>query len=76
MNKNSLDFSTLDYKEGLKKLQTTEKGLTQDEAVRRLKSNGYNEIADKKSTSILLIFLKQFKSFLILIHLTYFFYLV
>jgi Ca2+-transporting ATPase len=67
MNKNSLDFSALDYKEGLKKLQTTEKGLTQDEAAKRLKNNGYNEIADKKPTNIILIFLKQFKSFLILI---------
>lgn len=64
---NISDFCSIDFKECLKKIQTTENGLTHDEAARRLKNDGYNEIADKKTTNIVLIFLKQFKSFLILI---------
>ncbi|MEI6729105.1 MAG: HAD-IC family P-type ATPase [bacterium] len=67
MNKSVVDFSGLDFKDCFKIFQTSQKGLTQVEAAKRLKNNGFNEIANKKSTNLLLIFFKQFKSFLILI---------
>ena len=48
-------------------LGTNEKGLSELEAGRRLKEQGPNEIKEKKKRSRLLLFLDQFKSFLIII---------
>jgi len=48
-------------------LKTSEKGLTQEQAEKRLREIGLNEISKKKKTSQILIFLKQFNSPLIYI---------
>lgn len=42
-------------------------GLTTIEAKRRIEANGYNEFQKKKHTSILMKFLNQFKSFMIIV---------
>jgi Ca2+-transporting ATPase len=42
-------------------------GLTQEEAAKRLARFGTNELAEKKKTSALKIFIEQFKSFLIIL---------
>ncbi len=52
--------------EVLKKLDSTEKGLSEAEARKRLENFGYNEIEEKK-TAIAKIFFRQFRNFLILI---------
>ena len=51
----------------LKELKTSKAGLSESEASRRLKELGPNELIEKKRTTALLIFLRQFKSPLILI---------
>lgn len=45
-----------------KDLQTSEKGLTSNEAKARLSKHGYNKIRDKKKVNPFLLLLKQFKS--------------
>lgn len=42
-------------------------GLTDDEARRRLDEDGYNEFAKKKPKSLIVKFLEQFKSFMIIV---------
>lgn len=48
-------------------LKTTMNGLTETEAIERLKKHGRNELTQKKSFSALNLFLSQFKDFLVLI---------
>ncbi|KXB00996.1 hypothetical protein AKJ41_03160 [candidate division MSBL1 archaeon SCGC-AAA259O05] len=51
----------------LKELGTSENGLSKSEAKQRLEKFGANEIARGEETSVLKVFLDQFKDFLILI---------
>jgi Ca2+-transporting ATPase len=60
-------FHSKDIKEIFQELKISEKGLTKEQAEKRLKEFGPNEIAQKKKASIILIFLKQFHSPLIYI---------
>ena len=46
---------------------TSEQGLSEREAKERLKKFGFNEIVERKEISPLIIFLRQFKNFLIII---------
>src|SRR3990172_7333761 len=46
----------------LKRLETSENGLTENEAARRLKEFGLNKLPEKKRKTRLLILLNQFKS--------------
>lgn len=46
---------------------TADKGLSQEEAQRRLKENGYNELKKTKKKSLFVKFLSQFKSFMIVV---------
>lgn len=48
-------------------LQTSERGLTPDEAARRLEEHGPNQLQEKKKKPAWLIFLGQFKDFMIVI---------
>ena len=48
-----------------KELNTSEKGLTEGQASKRIREHGYNEIVKKKKTPVIFIFLKQFNSPLI-----------
>lgn len=43
------------------------KGLTSAEAARLLEENGYNELAGEKKKSVFIVFLEQFKDFLVII---------
>jgi len=51
----------------LKNLNTSAIGLTTDEAKKRLNEFGLNELQEKKETPVWLLFLNQFKDFMILI---------
>ena len=51
----------------LKNLQTNQKGLTNDEAKKRLAINGLNEIAKKDKKSALVILIEQFTNPLVLV---------
>jgi len=62
-----VSWHSLDVKSVLKKLNTSLYGLSSEEARRRLTIYGSNEIQKEKEKSKLLIFLKQFKSYLMLI---------
>jgi P-type Ca2+ transporter type 2C len=61
------EWYKLKSKEALEKLSTTEQGLSPEEARGRLEKYGPNEIRSKKPDSLMLIFLRQFKSPLIYI---------
>ncbi len=51
----------LDINEAIDTLQSTHRGLTQEEAKRRFSKYGPNELTEKKKTSVLGLFLDQFK---------------
>ncbi|TKJ17847.1 ATPase [Candidatus Woesearchaeota archaeon B3_Woes] len=61
------DYHTKSIEETLKNLETKDKGLTQEEANKRLIRYGPNEIKDTEQISPLNIFISQFKSFLVAI---------
>ncbi|MBI2005352.1 MAG: HAD-IC family P-type ATPase, partial [Candidatus Aenigmarchaeota archaeon] len=61
------DWHTLNSTEVLEELRTTENGISEAEARRRLQATGYNELKEKKKITPLTLFLNQFKSFLVLI---------
>lgn len=52
--------------EAMEELKTNEKGLNEDEAKKRLKKFGPNELITKRKLSVPIIFLRQFSSFLVL----------
>ncbi len=58
---------TSDVRDVLVSVHSTPSGLSQAEAQRRLLALGPNELQEEKKTTPLLLFLEQFKSFLILI---------
>lgn len=62
-----VNYYNVNISEAIKSLKSSEKGLTKNEAEKRLEEFGYNEIKDTKKTYILKIFISQFKSFLIAI---------
>ncbi len=59
-------WHSIDYKEVLTILKTSEKGLTEEEAKRRLEIYGPNELEEKKK-SVIRMFIEQFTNFLIII---------
>ncbi|MEG0823090.1 MAG: cation-translocating P-type ATPase [Erysipelotrichaceae bacterium] len=57
-----------DYQDAIKELNTDQiKGLTKEEAQKRLEENGPNSLMETKSDTALIIFLKQFKDLLVII---------
>lgn len=54
-------------KETIKKLDSSEKGLTRGEVEKRIEEYGYNELAKKKKRTLLMGLLKYFKNPLIVI---------
>ncbi len=60
-------YYSLGVEEALKSLKTSHEGLSANEAAQRLEKHGFNEIEDKKKTTVLQIFVRQFTSFIILI---------
>jgi len=61
------EYYQLDSKEVLKKLETSNEGLSHEEAEKRLKQYGLNQLEEKKGVSPFKIFLKQFKDPVIMI---------
>ncbi|MBN2102999.1 cation-transporting P-type ATPase [bacterium] len=61
------DYFQMDVKEVLEQFRTSEKGLSKQEAARRLRKYGKNELKAKIKMPVWLIFLSQFKELLILI---------
>lgn len=65
-------WHALKTNELMRALQTSRRGLSEEEAERRLKEFGPNELREKKRTSALNIFIGQFKSiFVIMLILSY-----
>lgn len=62
-----MQWHTMDVKDVMKNLETSEKGLDHEEADLRLKEYGLNRFSTKKRRTNLIIFLEQFKSFLVLL---------
>lgn len=60
-------FHSLSPEEVLHKLGSSPEGLPQEEASKRLEEHGKNEIPEKKSTSPVFVFLKQFNNLMIYI---------
>ncbi|WP_439883214.1 cation-translocating P-type ATPase [Pontibacter sp. MBLB2868] len=60
-------YHSISVEETIRKLQTASEGLSQQEAQKRLQEVGPNELSGKEGVNPLLLFLKQFKDFLILI---------
>ncbi|GAB3196485.1 Ca2+-transporting ATPase [Pontibacter aydingkolensis] len=60
-------YHSIPVDEALDKLQATKEGLTEEEANQRLNKVGPNELTGKEGINPVLLFLKQFKDFLILI---------
>lgn len=65
-----VEYCSLGVSEILKLLKTSENGLSEEEAKRRLQEYGYNEIVEKEKISAIQIFLSQFKSVIIWILIT------
>jgi len=61
------EYFQMDAKEVLENLNSSEKGLSKNEATRRLKKYGKNELRAKIKVPVWLILLSQFKELLILI---------
>ncbi len=62
-----MEYYQLEIKEVFNKLKTSEKGLSEKEAKKRLEQYGYNELKEKKRASLFSMFLKQFKNILVII---------
>jgi len=62
----SSEYHSMEKKELLESLKVTEKGLTTEEAERRLTEFGPNELVEKKKVSPLQIFLGQFKDIFVI----------
>ena len=62
----STELHSMEKKELLESLKATEKGLSTEEAERRLKEFGPNELVEKKKVSPLQIFLGQFKDIFVI----------
>ena len=67
MNMNVSSWINLPAEKALENLSSNAQGLSEGEAAARLKTYGPNRISPKKKTGILLLFLAQFKSPIILI---------
>ena len=62
-----MDYHLVTKEEVMNEFSTTEKGLSKEEVVIRLKKYGQNKIEKKKDFKAIKIFLSQFKSFLIIV---------
>jgi len=62
-----MQFHTMNAEDVLKNLKTSNKGLSNTEAKSRLKEYGLNKLKSKKRKTALIIFLEQFKSFLVIL---------
>lgn len=61
------NYFSLTTDEALKKLNVSEKGLTSDQVSKKIDTEGYNELKEKKKQSVATVFLNQFKDLLVVI---------
>ena len=61
------EWHSKETKDVLSELRTSEKGLSREEADRRLEEFGYNELEGRKKVTPLQIFLRQFKDIFVII---------
>src|SRR5579884_922099 len=61
-----LNYYRLSPSEVLDSLKSKPKGLSSEEASRRLKANGLNELAKLSHDNFLVIFIRQFKNLLVI----------
>ena len=61
------DFFAISSTDSLKRLKTDRRGLSEREAVNRLKQNGLNKLDETKKKNKFLVFLSQFKDIMIII---------
>lgn len=61
------DFYKKSPENVLKQLDVTIEGLTDEEVSRRREKYGYNELKEEKQKSVIMVFLEQFKDFLVII---------
>jgi len=66
------DFHSKKYKQILKELKTSEKGLSKSDVERRIKRHGYNELPKEKPLGKIQIFFSQFNNALVYILLVAF----
>jgi len=62
-----LPYHSLDADECISKLNSSKKGLQEEEVNKRFEQFGPNELQEKERTSVLKLIIKQFKDFLVLI---------
>jgi Ca2+-transporting ATPase len=62
-----VDYYALDAPEVIKSLNSSEKGLSEEEAKQRLEKHGLNELEKRKGITPFQIFVRQFTSFIVLI---------
>ena len=60
-------FFTMSVDETLKSLNSSKKGLSDDEAKKRIGEYGYNKLAEKQKQSLLSKFIDQFKDLMIIV---------
>lgn len=62
-----MDYHVKSISEVIEELRSSLQGLSSDEAARRLKEYGHNELEEKKKKTPFMMFLDQFKDFMIMI---------
>jgi Ca2+-transporting ATPase len=62
-----MSFHQLSVSDTISELRSSPQGLTSEEALARLKTHGPNELVEKKRKGPLMMFLDQFKDFMILV---------
>ncbi len=62
-----MEFYRMSREEALQAVQSTDNGLTKDEAERRLEKYGYNELKDKEKVPVWKLFLESFKDPMVII---------
>lgn len=66
-SKRDMNWHQKDIKESLEALGSSERGLSTDEAQKRLDRYGPNELVETKKRTIFMMFLDQFKDFMIMV---------
>ncbi|MBK8550709.1 MAG: calcium-translocating P-type ATPase, PMCA-type [Ignavibacteria bacterium] len=62
-----MNIYNLNIKDSIKSLDSSDNGLSSQEAVNRLSKFGKNELTEKKKKPVWILFLEQFKDFMILV---------